>query len=164
MVAHAWLNVLVWLIAMNTFVSLASAAESCLKYEPERVALTGTLILRSSYGPPNYGEDPKTDSIETQGLVLLDEAICVEESRALGFESEKDQLLITLVPPTGVDFSGYTNKRVQVAGTLFHALTGHHRTLVLMTVEKIQEHEDRDDRSRLNAGSSVRRRPSSSSP
>src|SRR5215831_21316136 len=42
-----------------------------LHYEPEKVTLTGRVVLRTFYGPPNYGENPKTDSKETQSILLL---------------------------------------------------------------------------------------------
>ena len=42
-----------------------------LHYEPEKVTLTGRIVSRTFYGPPNYGENPKTDSREAQYILLL---------------------------------------------------------------------------------------------
>src|SRR5260370_19055860 len=46
-------------------------------YGPEKVTLTGSVVYRTFYGPPNYGENPKTDSRETQDILLLDFAVDV---------------------------------------------------------------------------------------
>jgi hypothetical protein len=31
-------------------------------YEPSNVQLSGTIVYEQFYGPPNFGEDPKTDA------------------------------------------------------------------------------------------------------
>lgn len=114
------------------------AAPQCLHYEGDPVALAGKVTLRTFYGPPNYGENPKTDSRETQAILVLSKPICVEENQTFYAEKEKNQQKITLVPPKGVNFGSYRGRFVTVEGTLFHAHTAHHRTRVLMQVIHIK--------------------------
>ncbi len=114
------------------------AAPQCLHYEGEPVALTGKVTLRTFYGPPNYGENPKTDSRETQAILVLSKPICVDANPTFYAEEEKNQRKLTLVPSTGVNFESYRERPVTVEGTLFHAHTAHHRTPVLMQVIRIQ--------------------------
>ncbi len=58
---------------------LSSAAEGCLHYMGEAVTLSGKVTIRTFYEPPNYGENPDTDSRETQGILQLVKPICVDE-------------------------------------------------------------------------------------
>lgn len=118
-------------------VPLSSKATQCLHYEGEPVTLTGQVILQTFYGPPNYGENPDTDSRETQAILVLSKPICVSANPGSYDDEEKDQLKVTLVPPSGVNLGAYAGKKATFQGTLFHANTGHHRTPVLMQVVRI---------------------------
>lgn len=108
------------------------AAPPCLHYGGDPVALTGKVTFKTFYGPPNYGENPKTDSRETQAILVLVKPICVEAGPGINEEREKGQRKVTLVPSAGFNPPRYLGKVVTVEGTLFHAHTGHHRTPVLM--------------------------------
>ncbi len=112
----------------------ASAADDCLAFDREGVVLTGLVYLKTFYGPPNYGESPDTDALETQALLALDEPICV---RASGEDSTVDAVGVsdvTLVPLGGIGFARFSGRRVSVTGSLFSPITGHHRTAVLIEV------------------------------
>jgi hypothetical protein len=111
-----------------------SAASRCLKYEDATVSLTGRVVVRTFFGPPGYGEHPKTDSIEQQAILVLDHPVCVDASG--GDEAAASQSEITLVPLGSVDMSRYIGKRVTVAGSLFHAISGHHYTKVLIQLKQ----------------------------
>jgi hypothetical protein len=121
--------------------SQAGNKRRVLHYWPEKVTLTGRLVYRTFYGPPNYGENPKTDSKETQSILLLDSAIDViaVKQDALS-ETERGVKRVTLVfgesTPHPVRF--YLKRRVTVEGTLFHAHTGHHHTKILIDVASIK--------------------------
>jgi len=119
-----------------------SRAAPCLHYEGEPLTLTGKLTLQTFYGPPNYGENPETDSRETQAILLLAKPICVNDSPSTDDAAEKNQRKVTLVPPVGVDFGLYKGKKVTLRGTLFHANSGHHHTPVLMQVKTIEGTRD----------------------
>lgn len=128
------LGVLAALCAMSAW----SHAASCLHYEATPVTLSGKITLRTFYGPPNYGENPDTDSRETQAILLLSKPICVSASPSTDDAAERNQFKVTLVPPPGIDFGLYKGKKVSLSGTLFHANTGHHHTQVLMQVKNIE--------------------------
>jgi hypothetical protein len=117
---------------------LSLAAMPCLHYQGEPVSLSGKVILRIFFGPPNYGEDPGADSREEQAILLLRRPVCVDADQSDNDAAEKDQKEVTLVPPQGMDLRGFEGKEVDVEGNLFHANTGHHHTPVLIQVSRIQ--------------------------
>ncbi len=107
-------------------------------YWPEKVTLTGRVVYRTFYGPPGYGENPKTDSRETQDILLLESPVDViaTGNDPLTDQTERRVTRITLV----IDHSirNLIGKRVIIEGTLVHAHTGHHHTKVLMDVSSIK--------------------------
>lgn len=123
-----------WLCA----VSFSSIAAPCLGYEGP-VSLTGKVVVKTFFGPPNYGENPETDALETQGILILAKPVCVDEDRSGHNEAEKGQSEVTLVPPRGVSLNKFAAKQVTVRGSLFHANSPHHRTSILMQVTRIEE-------------------------
>ena len=125
-------------VGLAIFFLAVTANAACLQYEPAIVTVTGVLVVKQAYGPPNYGENPATDSTERYVVLVLDESTCVDAnpSNELDDVEERDVRAIQLVTSDGVD--GFLlNKRVAVSGTLFHAHTGHHRTPVLIRVKTI---------------------------
>jgi Domain of unknown function (DUF4431) len=102
------------------------------------VQLAGVIALKSYFGPPNYGEDPKTDSIETQAVLKLSSPLCVQADPQDHSPAESDQTMVTLVPLGKMDLGTYAGSVVVVIGTLFHANTGHHHTPVLLQIERIE--------------------------
>src|SRR5437899_12496469 len=48
-----------------------------LSYEPTIVELEGTLTVKTYYGTPNYGENPKTDTKEKQCILVLSDPVDV---------------------------------------------------------------------------------------
>ena len=112
-----------------------------VSYQPAVVELKGTLSVRRYYGPPNYGENPKTDSKETMFILTLSQPVNVrgntDPKAGLEKNSVKNIRRIQLV--LTIPYKGLIGKRVLVKGTLFHAFTGHHHTDVLMDVSFIKE-------------------------
>jgi hypothetical protein len=121
------------------FLGLANSSASmpCLHYGGGPVTLTGKVEFKIFYGPPNYGENPETDSRETQAILLLSEPICVHANPGNTEESEQNQTEVTLVPYNNENLEDYMEKEIIVQGTLYHAHTGHHHTPVLMEIESI---------------------------
>ena len=126
------------ILALACVAALPAAGQRrALHYEPEKVTLTGRVVYRTFYGPPNYGESPKIDRRETQDILLLDSAVdVVATGNDPTDQTERGVKSITLV----LDHSTrhLIGKRVIVEGTLFHAHTGHHHTHVLMSVSSIK--------------------------
>ena len=121
----------------------AYAGSSCLSYEPAVVTIKGKLTAKVFYGPPNYGEEPATDSRETAYLLKLTTSICVsgDPSSDVNSESEQGVRVVQLGPGGTVTWKALSHlvgRNVEVSGTLFHAVTGHHRTEVVMNVSRVK--------------------------
>ena len=114
-----------------------------LSYEPTVVELEGKLTVEMKYGPPNYGENPKTDERVRVPLLLLSQAVNVrgDPKSDLNAESVKGVTRIQLVFKGGTTYRQFTGKKVVVKGTLFRGHTGHHYTDVLMTVLEIRKNQ-----------------------
>lgn len=115
----------------------------CRDFDDPSVRLSGTVFSRIYFGPPGYGETPVQDARERATLLLLDAPICVRASphpEADDNSFEGNVLVIQLaavhVAPELLEKA--QGRRVVVRGSLFHALTGHHRTPVLMDVLSVQ--------------------------
>jgi hypothetical protein len=137
-----------WLIALFSLITASGAfaggPASCLSYGPSVVTVTGRVVIRTFFGPPNWGEDPAHDSIETQAQLRLDKPICVthgpNDDLGDGDVSEINQRVITLVPLTEKPaFSSLSGKHIRVTGQLYHAHTMHHRTPLLISVYNVSD-------------------------
>ncbi len=53
-----------------------------LSYEPAVIQLEGQLTMELKYGPPNYGEQPKTDAKVRVPVLMLIRSVNVRASRA----------------------------------------------------------------------------------
>ena len=92
----------------------------------------GNIILKQFYGPPNYGETPEIDKIESYYVLQLNEPITFTHGYIT--ETVKEiQLIIT------------DNKNIElnidwnyiVTGNAFFAETGHHHTPIIIIVNMI---------------------------
>jgi hypothetical protein len=121
-------------LAMAVFASTVRAAEpQCLRYGPEVVSLSGTVIYRTfsdAAGQP-----------ERVLLLLLDEPICVEalnDERSDLYVDEGDQIVIHL--NMGPAVSGQeqilSGQRASVSGTLYHRHTSHHHADLVLLVKQ----------------------------
>jgi hypothetical protein len=118
--------------------SLSAVASPCLHYGGSSVTLIGKVKLQTFFGPPNYGENPDTDSRQTQAILLLEKPICVEGNPKAYAEAEKNQHEVTLIPFVKENLKDYEGKRIMVQGTLYHAHTAHHHTPILIEVKRIK--------------------------
>jgi hypothetical protein len=118
------------------------SADSCLSYEPAAVRFTGVLVRRVLPGPPNYESIQQGDAPEPTFFVVLTRPICVSGDSTSEVNTETEAGLDTI--QVGPDDSNWTpfrrlvGRRVEVSGTLSHAITGHHRTRVVMAVGTIK--------------------------
>lgn len=111
-----------------------------LTYEPTVVELKGRLVTRTYFGPPNYGEEPKTDSKETLPFLELTEPANVrgKQGKDAGYEEATVENIKEMGLVLEIEHETLIGKLVMVKGTLFHAFTGHHHTDVLMNVQSIK--------------------------
>ncbi|MFZ2269487.1 MAG: DUF4431 domain-containing protein [Azonexus sp.] len=117
-------------------VPASHARPVCAPYDVEGITLSGKVVLRTFFGPPNYGENPETDARETQALLQLDQPLCTLASEERDEPAERNQRLVTLVPMGGLSLKQYAGKHVSVQGSLYHADNGHHRTPVLIAIRQ----------------------------
>jgi len=133
------LPILIFILLAVSHLDAVAQERRWLSYEPETVELRGRLILQWKYGPPNYGEEPKTDSKGRVPMLVLTAPVNVRGTPgdAINGESVRGIRRIQLVsdPATYRHLAG---KDVVVKGTLFHAHTGHHYTDVLITVSSLE--------------------------
>jgi hypothetical protein len=111
-----------------------------LSYQPTVVELKGRLSVKTYYGPPNYGENPKTDAKEVLPILILENSINVRGSRnpQIEFDRKSVRNLRVIQLVLQMPHKEFIGKTVLVKGTLFHGFTGHHHTDVLMDVRSIK--------------------------
>ncbi|MFA5859956.1 MAG: DUF4431 domain-containing protein [Elusimicrobiota bacterium] len=130
----------------NLFLSLIRLYEvkeglKWYKYEPEIVELRGALEEADEYGPPNYGENPETDTKVKYHVIKLEKPINVMPNSKNKFDSET----VVNIERIQIATSEYQrvkqliNKKILIKGTLFHSITSHHYTDVLIWVKDIKE-------------------------
>ncbi len=107
-------------------------------YSPAVVELEGKLSIKTFFGPPNFGENPKTDSKQRDRILSLDKPINVRAT------DEKDPTLSPSVDNVrelqlilDEPLRKFIGRKVIVKGTLLHAHSGYHHTDVLLDVETI---------------------------
>ena len=127
------------LILASLLVVQSVYAADTFKFEPAVVNLTGKLIKKEFFGPPGYGEDPKTDSKEHAAILLLSQPIRVVAGKDDQFnETRKNVKEVQLINVKRITLSPYIQKKVKVTGKLSSAITGHHHTDVLIEIDTIE--------------------------
>ncbi|MET3117109.1 hypothetical protein AAKU64_001322 [Undibacterium sp. GrIS 1.8] len=116
----------------------AFAATDCLSYEPVKVKLAGKLHRATFPGAPNFESIKDGDTAETGFYLTLTHAICTVTtpgSEQTAFASVKEIQLV-------LNQSQYKKLRpklgtqIQLSGSLFSAISGHHHTDVLLQVDE----------------------------
>jgi hypothetical protein len=92
---------------------------------------SGNIVLRPFYGPPNYGETPEIDQIESYYVLILNEPVTF--TRGYVTETVQEiQLIIIDNVNIALNADNY-----MVNGNAFFAETGHHHTPVVIMVNMI---------------------------
>jgi hypothetical protein len=111
-------------------------ADECLTYSGE-VTLRGTLSKQTFPEQPNYKSISDGDKSSSYFFVLPTVALCVTAGdRVNNEQAESKVAAVQLVFPVKEDGYGplrpYLNKQVECRGKLFHAVSGHHHSPVLL--------------------------------
>ena len=118
---------------------LNSSPNEVLKYEPAEVELAGTISKETFPGAPNYESVAKGDAPEDYWILNLDKPVDVagldEMSPA---ETNLQKLQLVLGEGDYEKYRPFLNRPVVVKGTLFHQVTVHHKTPVLIEVKQIE--------------------------
>ena len=116
-------------------------AQKCLEYGPA-VSLTGTLRSQVFAGPLNYESIKRGDRKETAIILMLTAPACTTGNDPAGVDVPETHIReMQLVVTRNAHWRTVRRlmgKRAIVTGTLFHAHTGHHRTIVLIDVANIR--------------------------
>lgn len=118
------------------------ASHECLKFEPNKVIITGMITTKDFAGAPNFESIENGDAKETAYILQTSHPICVngDPSSDTNSESANNQTEFQLVMTDKSFFdtaNQYMNKQISVNGSLFSWVTGHHHTRVLINVDKI---------------------------
>jgi hypothetical protein len=100
------------------------------------VILEGTLVEDHDYGPPNYGENPETDSKVTYCIICLDKPIDVRTdlTNPVDTDTIKGIRKIKLEIFPFADIKDVVGKRVAVKGKLRQHIWGHDYTRVIISI------------------------------
>src|SRR5208337_498860 len=113
--------------------SVRAQSPICLPYEPETVVVMGTVQRALAYGPPGFGETPDRDAKEVFYSLALAAPICVlggDDPDQPAEPSIRQMQIAFINMPFDRTLPGH---RVRITGTLFHAITGHHHTKVVIS-------------------------------
>lgn len=105
--------------------------------ESSPVTLVGHIVEVFVYGPPGFGEYPKTDSKGGMIVLMLDKPITVRDEQS-GKAIETDELQMS-GSISGKMSSFRVPGKVAISGRLFFAMTGGQQTQVLISVRKIHQ-------------------------
>ena len=122
-------------------VATAVQAQDTLQYGPSVVTITGVAVSDTFPGPPNYESIQAGDKPEDYWVLRLSSPIFVLGAPNDDLNvSENDISALQLVFMNSDDYNTYRkllNGKVKVTGTLFHAMSGHHHTKVLLAVKNM---------------------------
>lgn len=129
-----WIPIVFSCTALNNACPLVT-----VPYEPEIVQLTGLLCESVCPGPPEYANIEMGDAPEHILVLKLDSPVHVRDFNSKeSWNEPEDDVSEIQVAATTKDARHLVNKHVVVTGSLFHAITAHHRTDVVM----ISDHLD----------------------
>lgn len=113
---------------------VAPPSDSCVHYWPRQVELRGRLARVLEYGPPNFGENPKTD---WKGLVAF-----LHLEHPISMCADKEGEAMDHVTVVQVNFTRRTARRlngkvIRVAGTLIGRSAPMDYADVIMTPDSV---------------------------
>lgn len=148
--AHIWsraklmkhtLTLFLFTVLVAALHATPTQAQRWLSYEPETVELDGRLVIQARYGPPNYGEQPKTDEKVRIPVLVLQNPVNVLPGEEKSYNSQAvygtTRIQLAFIE-SRIPYKNLIGKKVVVTGSLFHAHTGHHYTDVVLKVSSIE--------------------------
>jgi len=121
--------------------SMADNALGCLDYEPTEVTISGVIEKVDFSGPPKYRSIAEGDRKETAWILKVEKPFCVQGKKADSpdvTETNISEVQLVLGSTSYDKYQALLNRPVIVKGTLFHSITIHHHTQVLVTVHDIE--------------------------
>ena len=126
-------------LAAIVMLSVTARVQRASRETEQTVVVQGILQLGEFLGPPGYGEDPTQDAREGSYYLQLPAGIQVQNPNVkLGSEFENTgEVFAQLVPPKGQQLKPLVGKRVSVTAEPMPAMTGHHRTGIVLVVKRV---------------------------
>lgn len=116
--------------------------QSCLDYQSTNVALTGKISRKTFAGPPNFENIKNGDKPETYWILHLTKPICVDAGKDTPdidrAEKNISDIQLVLNKDQYGEYKTLLGKQVNVSGKLFHAISGHHHTNILLEKAEIK--------------------------
>ena len=118
--------------------SVSASATQCVTYSGA-VTLRGTLTRDTFPEQPNYESIANGDAAATYYFVVLNEPLCVEPSRNKQSTETGEEGVLRLQLAFGQQsdpydrLRPYLGRQITCRGTLYHAISGHHHTPVLLS-------------------------------
>ena len=110
------------------------------------IVVEGILMIGEFLGPPNYGENPRTDKIERSYFLQLPAPLPTQLAKKgvkgieLGETSDRDYFIQLVILEEKIDqIAKLVGKKVRASGSAFRAQTGHHHTGTLVQATSISE-------------------------
>ena len=110
--------------------------------EPQ-TRLHGMLQVGEFFGPPGYGEDPAVDRLEHSYYLQMSVPLN-EQPGFVSLPQEADNdagstyfVQLVIYANDQAEAKTFVGKEVTLVGTLMTAISGHHRTPVLLVVKSI---------------------------
>ncbi len=124
-----------WLSGLLAYTTVNGALPpTVIYYEPSVVQLTGTLRECVCPGPPEYENIEMGDAPEHVFVLTLDHPVHVREliPKEDFLDEPEDNVTEIQVAASSGEAQPILGKHVKISGILFHAITAHHRTEVIM--------------------------------
>jgi hypothetical protein len=137
-------------IAIAATIFVAPSFAKYVRYEPEIDTIVGVIQRQTFPGPPNYESIKNGDEAERYWILNLDEPVSIKGIDEIDID-EKDAKRVQLIL-TSEQYNKYRKwmlKRVRVIGLFTHAITGHHKTSLLIKANDIQLIQKRNSRNSL---------------
>ncbi len=130
---NAWLTILCFCAMLN------GDLPHIVPYEPDIVQLAGVLRESICPGPPEYTSIETGDTPERIFVLHLDSPIHVRDVnfKKNSWNEPEDNVSTIQVAVSPIDAQCFVNRPVIIIGSLFHAITAHHRTEVIMINNRI---------------------------
>jgi hypothetical protein len=128
---------MLFLLAPLAWAGCALGAE-CLRYEPDPVALNGTLKLTVFPGPPNYRSLQTGDQPEAVWMLRLARPVCIDAIPGDSWNIDQAQVPeVQVVPRTSFSMA-MNGKDVVVEGSLSRARGGHPHAVILLRATAVR--------------------------
>jgi hypothetical protein len=137
------MRIVAGLLSTVFFLSYASASvrHDVYHYEPQTAELRGTIELQTFPGRPGYESIKNGDEVERGWYLRLERPIEVikdDKDADPNASTEKNIKILQMAMKNDVPTDQIPlGKEVCVSGRLFHAISGHHHSRVLIEVQRI---------------------------